>query len=46
MNNHLGEEKKFKFLIVEDNLITVELIKSYLINIYADLEIYQAVDGY
>lgn len=39
------ESENFKFLIVEDNLINMELIKSYLNNIYDKVKIYQAEDG-
>ena len=47
--NHIIVEGKeangMKFLVAEDNLINMELIKSYLKNIYSDATIYEAEDG-
>ncbi|WP_019039312.1 PAS domain S-box protein [Psychroflexus tropicus] len=48
VNNINAEEKEangMKFLVAEDNLINMELIKSYLKNIYSDAIIYDAEDG-
>ena len=39
------KETRLKFLIAEDNLINMELIKSYLKNIYYNVKIYEAEDG-
>jgi PAS domain S-box-containing protein len=39
------KETRLKFLIAEDNLINMELIKSYLKNIYSNVKIYEAEDG-
>ncbi|SDG75080.1 PAS domain S-box protein [Psychroflexus sediminis] len=39
------ETEGLKFLIAEDNLINMELIKSYLKNIYTNVNIYEAEDG-
>ncbi|MFO7745474.1 MAG: PAS domain S-box protein [Psychroflexus sp.] len=47
-NNNLKtieETEGLKFLIAEDNLINMELIKSYLKNIYSNVNIYEAEDG-
>jgi PAS domain S-box-containing protein len=42
----LEETSGLKFLVAEDNLINMELIKSYLKNIYKDVVIYEAEDGH
>ncbi|MBZ9652980.1 PAS domain S-box protein [Psychroflexus montanilacus] len=42
----LEETAHLKFLVAEDNLINMELIKSYLKNIYSDVEIFEAEDGH
>ncbi|NEV94089.1 PAS domain S-box protein [Psychroflexus sp. YR1-1] len=39
------ETEGLKFLIAEDNLINMELIKSYLKNIYSSVNIFEAEDG-
>ncbi|WP_127844669.1 PAS domain S-box protein [Psychroflexus aestuariivivens] len=36
---------QIKFLLAEDNLINMELIKSYIKNLYTDATIYEAEDG-
>ncbi|MBZ9628482.1 PAS domain S-box protein [Psychroflexus sp. CAK1W] len=41
----IEEKEGLKFLIAEDNLINMELIKSYLTNIYDKVTIYEAEDG-
>lgn len=41
----IEETEGLKFLIAEDNLINMELIKSYLKNIYSKVNIYEAEDG-
>jgi PAS domain S-box-containing protein len=41
----IEETEGLKFLIAEDNLINMELIKSYLTNIYSKVNIYEAEDG-
>jgi CheY-like chemotaxis protein len=41
----IQEAHGLKFLVAEDNLINMELIKSYLKNIYSDAIIYEAEDG-
>ncbi|AFU67162.1 two-component sensor hybrid histidine kinase [Psychroflexus torquis ATCC 700755] len=44
-NINFNKETSLKFLIAEDNLINMELIKSYLKNIYSNVKIYEAEDG-
>jgi PAS domain S-box-containing protein len=44
-NISFDEETSLKFLIAENNLINMELIKSYLKNIYSNVKIYEAEDG-
>lgn len=39
------QSDKIKFLLAEDNLINMELIKSYIRNLYSDATIYEAEDG-
>lgn len=44
--NEIVDKGNLTFLIAEDNLINMELIKSYLKNIYADVKILEAEDGH